>query len=569
MTSDQPPGLRRPERRRVIRAVGIAAAGEVAAVGLLATGGWLLLSSALRPPVLLLSVAIGAVQIFAFLRGTARYAERLASHNVGLTAQARLRSWLYYRLAQLVPALPGADRGDLLARLISDTEDVQDLVVRAAVPMLAAGTAWAVTVITAGLLLPSAGWILLVAGFLGSAGVAAATMRASRKAAALPAARGAVAAWILGALTGGEELAALGASEWIASQLTERERRLGRCTRAAAGAAGLGRAITAVAGGVGLAGVTWAGAAALRSGRISAVELGILAFLGLGAGALLQRVPDAASRLPTGRAGLRRLAGLGRAPTWAVREQPTAGATSPAVPAPRSAASQHGLHAAQAVALRSAVLAYPRDDGTLATVIKGLDLTLRDGRPVALAGPSGSGKTLVIYALLRFIELTAGQLTVAGEDAATLSGERIRSMFAWIPERPVLFPASLRANLRVGAPQASDSEIKDVLARLRLSRWLGQLDHGLDTVLAPWGQPVSAGERQRLGVARALLSDRPVILADEATGHLDRSTADAVLQAVLEHVGSRRSLLWVTHHPAELATFGEVCDLGATSRLSA
>lgn len=568
MTAGQPPGLRRPERRRVIRAVGIATVGEVAAVGLLATGGWLLLSSALRPPVLLLSVAIGAVQIFAFLRGTARYAERLASHNVGLTAQARLRSWLYRRLAQLVPVLPGADRGDLLARLISDTEDVQDLVVRAAVPMLAAGAAWAVTVITAGLLLPSAGWILLVAGFLGSAGVAAATMRASRKAAALPAARGAVAAWILGALTGGEELVALGASDWIAGQLTERERRLGRCTRAAAGAAGLARAATAVAGGTGLAGVTWAGAAALRSGRISAVELGVLAFLGLGAAALLQRVPDAAGRLP-GRAGLRRLAGLGQAPTWAVREQPAAGATSRPVSAPGPAAGQHGMHAAQVVALRSAVLAYPRGDGGRAAVIDGLDLTLREGRPVALAGPSGSGKTLVIYALLRFVELIAGQLTVAGDDAVTLSDERVRSMLAWIPERPVLFPASLRANLRIGAPEASDSEIKDVLARLRLSRWLGQLDHGLDTVLAPWGQPVSAGERQRLGVARALLSDRPVILADEATGHLDRATADAVLHAVLEHAGGWRSLLWVTHRPAELAAFGEVCDLGAAAGLSA
>ena len=215
------------------------------------------------------------------------------------------------------------------------------------------------------------------------------------------------------------------------------------------------------------------------------------------------------------------------------------------------------------VLLRDAVLAYPRGGDGRAAVIDGLDLTLRGGRPVALAGPSGSGKTLVVYALLRFVELIAGQLTVAGEDAATLPDERVMSMLAWVPERPVLFPASLRANLRVGAPGASDGEITDVLARLRLSRWLGELDRGLDTVLAPWGQPVSGGERQRLGVARALLSDRPVILADEPTGHLDHATADAVLEAVLEHAGSRRSLLWVTHRPAELAAFGEVCDLGA------
>ncbi len=120
--------------RRVLAAVGIGLAGELSALGLLATGGWLLLSASLRPPILLLSIAIGAVQLFSLLRGTARYAERLASHDLGLRVQAGLRGWLYRRLEHLVPAgLPGGDRGDLLARLVRDTEEAQDLVVRIAV----------------------------------------------------------------------------------------------------------------------------------------------------------------------------------------------------------------------------------------------------------------------------------------------------------------------------------------------------------------------------------------------------------------------------------------------------
>ena len=114
--------------RRVLAAVGIGLAGELSALGLLATGGWLLLS-----------IAIGTVQLFSLLRGTARYAERLASHDLGLRVQAGLRGWLYRRLEHLVPAgLPGGDRGDLLARLVRDTEEAQDLVVRTAVPVLAA-----------------------------------------------------------------------------------------------------------------------------------------------------------------------------------------------------------------------------------------------------------------------------------------------------------------------------------------------------------------------------------------------------------------------------------------------
>ena len=162
-------------------ATGIALAGELGALGLLATGAWLLLSAALRPPILLLSVAIGVVQVLSLLRGTARYAERLASHGLGLGLQAGLRSWLYRRLERLLPAgLPGGDRGDLLARLISDTEEVQDLVVRAAVPVLAIAAAWLAAVVTAAILLPAAGWAILAAGITGTAGVTLAVILVRR-----------------------------------------------------------------------------------------------------------------------------------------------------------------------------------------------------------------------------------------------------------------------------------------------------------------------------------------------------------------------------------------------------
>ncbi len=312
MTWRQLPGLDRRARRRVLVAVGVGLAGELGALGLLATGAWLLLSASLRPPILLLSIAIGTVQLFSFLRATARYVERLASHNLGLGLQAGVRSWLYRRLEQLLPAgLPGGDRGDLLARLIGDTEEAQDLVVRAAVPVLAASAAWCAAVVTAAFLLPAAGWAILAAGVLATAGVTVTVILADRKAAALPAARAAVGSWVLGSLTSAEELAALGAGEWALAELAERERVLGARTRAVAAAVGLGRGACVLAGGAGLAGVTWAGAAAVRAGRISPVELGVLAFLALGVAGLLQGLPDALGRLPVSRASLERLAGLG------------------------------------------------------------------------------------------------------------------------------------------------------------------------------------------------------------------------------------------------------------------
>ena len=549
MTWRQLPGLDRRARRRVLVAVGVGLAGELGALGLLATGAWLLLSASLRPPILLLSIAIGAVQLFSFLRGSARYAERLASHNLGLGLQAGVRSWLYRRLEQLLPAgLPGGDRGDLLARLIGDTEEAQDLVVRAAVPVLAAAAAWVAAVVTAAVLLPTAGWAILAAGVLATAGVTVTAILVGRKAAALPAARAAVGSWVLGTLTSAEELAALGAGEWALAQLAERERALGARTRAVAAAAGLGRGACVLAGGTGVAGVAWAGAAAVRAGRIGPVELGVLVFLALGVAGLLQGLPDALGHLPVSRASLERLAGLGGLPC-PVAEQPLGAGVGPAR-RPRPPTT---------VALRGAVAAYPYRPGP---VIRGLDLELAPGRPVALAGPSGSGKTLVVLTLLRFADLAAGELTIDGTEARAWPPEQVRALLAWSPEQPTLFPASVRANLRIGAPHATDRQITDLLRQLRLGPWLDRLEFGLDTVLAPWGHPVSGGELQRLSVARAVLADRPVLLLDEPTSHLDAATADAVLTTVLERAADR-SVLWVTHRPEELTRFPEVRSLKA------
>jgi ATP-binding cassette, subfamily C, bacterial CydCD len=542
-------GLDRRDRRRALVAIGVGLVGEFAALGLLTTGAWLLLSASLRPPILLLSIAIGAVQLFSFLRGTARYVERLASHSLGLGLQAGLRTWLYRRLAQLLPCgLPGGDRGDLLTRLIRDTEEAQDLVVRAAVPVLAAVAAWAAAVVTAIVLLPTAGWAILAAGILAAAGTAATAVLVGRRAATLPAARGSVASWALGALTAREELAALGAGQWALDQLAGRERVLGARTRAAATATGLGRAVCALAGGAGLAGVAWTGAAALRAGRTGPVEFGVLVFLALGVAAVFQGLPDAVGRLPVSLASLTRLRSLGspvpRPPADAPAHEPR--------PAP-------GACRTVTVALRGAAVAYPNRPGRM---LRDLDLELAPGRPVALAGPSGSGKTLVVFTLLRFLDLSGGHLSIDGTDVRACPPGEVRALLAWSPEQPTLFPASLRANLRVGAPHATDRQVTDLLRQLGLGPWLDRLEQGLDTVLAPWGHQVSGGELQRLSVARAVLADRPVLLLDEPTRHLDAATADAVLQAVLDRAAGR-SLLWITHRRDELGAFPEVRHLGA------
>lgn len=396
--------LTRREWRRALLAAGVGVAGEAGAIGLLATGAWLLLSAALRPPILLLSAAIAATQAFSLLRGTARYGERIASHDLGLRLQARLRVWLYRRLEPLLPGgLPEGQQGDLLAALISDTGEVQDLVVRVAVPVGVAAFAWLGTALAAAALVPAAGLAIAIAGFLGQIAVTLTSLSAGRRAAGLPAARGAISAWAAQSLANAEDLLALGAGDWVVARLAEHERALAARTRATAAVAGASRVAAALTAGAGLAAVTWLGSAALRAGHLSPEGLGVLVFLAVGAGSLMQGLPDSISRLPVSLASLHRLTSISELPV-PVAETPTVAAR------PTTSARPD---AAPVIALRGAVPACPGLGGGRPPR-SGIDLNLVPGRPVALTGPSGSGKTSLILALLRFTDFAAGDITVDG-----------------------------------------------------------------------------------------------------------------------------------------------------------
>ena len=281
-------------------AVGVGLTGELAALGLLTTGAWLLLSASVRPPILLLSIAIGAVQLFSFLRGTARFVERLASHSLGLSLQAELRAWLYRRLAQLVPCgLPGGDRGDLLTRLIRDTEEAQDLVVRAAVPVLAAAAAWAAAVVTAVALLPPADWAILAAGILAAAGHRRRgdPRRPDGGRASGRAGRGR----LLGPRhphrpggTGRSRSRGMGPGPTRRARAGPQRPHQSRRRRCRAGP----RRVRARQGS--RAGrVAWAGAAALRAGRIGPVELGVLVFLALASPPYSRACPTRSAACPS------------------------------------------------------------------------------------------------------------------------------------------------------------------------------------------------------------------------------------------------------------------------------
>jgi ABC-type transport system involved in cytochrome bd biosynthesis fused ATPase/permease subunit len=195
-------------------------------------------------------------------------------------------------------------------------------------------------------------------------------------------------------------------------------------------------------------------------------------------------------------------------------------------------------------------------------ILDGFDLALEPGSRVALVGPSGSGKTTVTNLLLRFLDPERGRVTIGGEDVRALRQEDVRRTFALAGQDAHLFASSIRENVRLARPDATDDELVDALRRARLDEWVASLPEGLDTFVGEEGMHLSGGQRQRLVVARALLADSPVLVLDEPTAHLDPVTAETLVADVFDAAGER-SVLLITHRTEGLELVDEVVTLPA------
>ena len=184
------------------------------------------------------------------------------------------------------------------------------------------------------------------------------------------------------------------------------------------------------------------------------------------------------------------------------------------------------------------------------------------GARVALTGPSGAGKSTVLATLLRFVEPTAGRMAFGDEDGCVVDAAAWRTHFGWLPQRPHLFNATMADNLRLGAPGATEEDLQGLLDAVGLSELLANLPAGLRTVVGHDGLTLSAGERQRLALARALLSPAPVLLLDEPTAALDPPTVARVAPAI-EPWLEGRTVVVAAHEPVLLPRFDVVVTLPA------
>jgi len=193
-----------------------------------------------------------------------------------------------------------------------------------------------------------------------------------------------------------------------------------------------------------------------------------------------------------------------------------------------------------------------------------LSLTVRPGAVTAIAGPSGCGKSTLLAVLLGLVPPTAGRVVAGGLDLAELDPDAWRRQVGWLPQRPHLFAGTVADNIRIGRPDASAAEVREAARRAGADPFVTALPDGYDTVVGDGGRVLSAGERQRVALARVLLRDAPLVLLDEPTASLDAAT-EAVLADAIRALAGTHTVVVVAHRQAVLDLADHVVELPLTA----
>lgn len=519
-----------------LRAVLLGAAALSSGVALTATSGWLIVRASERPVILTLLVAIVAVRAFGMARPVLRYAERLVSHDDALRRLVTARTRTYAGLVPLTPARLGTrGRGALLTAVVDDVTEVVEAGVRAWGPMASVALTGILTAAMTTAILPAAGMVVLALLVLAAVVTGLAWHLERDGQHDLGEARAEVATLSELVTTQAGALRAVGGGPSVLARLDRAQTKVERASRRQSRGRATAGATLLLLGGAAASAV----AAAAYGQGVDPAVLAAVVLVPIALAEPFALLPEAARALARAQASERRLAEvLGQAPA-VLDEAPTAGL----------------LPVATTLELTDVAASWDGDRPALPAVT----VRIAPGTRLAVTGPSGCGKSTLLAVLARQVHPT-GSYAVSGTSVADLPVADVRALFALVDDEPHVFATSVRENLRLARPDATDTEVTHALDRAGLRTWRTALPDGLDTALGAGGRGISGGERARLAVARALLSGRPVWLLDEPLAHLDHGTARAVLEDLLAAAGDR-TVVMVSHRPDGLERFDQVLDL--------
>jgi len=522
--------LLRPRLPRVLAAIALGVLSLGSALALAGVSAWLITRAWQMPPVLDLSVAVVAVRTLAISRGVLHYCERLATHDTALRAAGTARTQIYRRLAR-GPAAAAArlHSGELVARVGADVDELADVLVRALVPIgVAAVLAVAATAVVA-VISPAAAAVLalclLIAGVVAPRLAARAAATREEIARQHHARRDASA---MLALEHAPELRVAGALGGVIAQAQRRQRAWGAALDAAARPAAVAEAMPTAAIGASVLGAVVAGIGLAPS--VAPPTLAVLMLLPLSAFEATTTLPAAAVQLTRSRIAARRLLDL------IPPDRPSASEPPAATPPARTGRLSAAVRCGHAPTAPSAPVR----------------LDLPPGDRLAVTGPSGSGKTTLLMTLAGLLPPLEGRVLLDGTDLRRFDDDQLPRAVGFFAEDAHVFATTVRDNLLVARGDCRDDELVAALEAVGLGPWLAGLPDGLSTVLTGGAEALSAGQRRRLLLARAVLSPARIVLLDEPTEHLDAADADRILEELLDPgpglFAADRTVVVATHH---------------------
>jgi len=468
-----------------------------------------------------------ALAVMAPLAGILHWMESWIAHDMAFRMLAEMRIALYEKLDALAPAyLVRRRTGDLVAMATHDVEMVEYFFAHTVAPAFVAVIVPATVLTVLGFL----GWpmALALAPFL--AIVAASPVLVRRRLDTLGSkdreALGDLNAYVVDTLQGLPEVLAFQQSDSRSDAFIDRVkthldtrlpfyRDLSRQT-----------ALLEVATGLGGLAVVFAGAGLVASGDIAATTLPLLTLLALACFLPMSEIAHVGRQLADTLGATRRLD--------TVHSEPVP------VRSPNNPVAVDTSDGLASVRFENVSFTYP---GTDREVLSGVSFEAHAGMTVAIVGPSGAGKTTAAHLLVRFWDPSSGRVTLFGEDLRALDLVDLRAHVAMVSQETYLFNDTLRNNVMMARPDASEIELREAVDRASLGEFIAGVPDGLETTVGERGVRLSGGQRQRVAIARAFLKDAPVLVLDEATSHLDALNEAAVHRSLEELMHGRTTLI--------------------------
>lgn len=515
----------------------------LASISLLTLSGWFLAASSVAGVAGLYTfnymLPAAGVRGAAIIRTAARYAERLVSHDATFRVLQHLRVHTFGRLMALSPGQLSLFRqGDLLNRFVADVDTLDHLYLRVISPLT--GAFVVTVVVTLGLSLIAVPLALTLGGImLGTLVLMPALFYRLGSPAGIAIARGR-ARWRLQLtqwLSAQAELTLYGASQQWRRQLDADEQRWQQAQRQQQHLQAAAQSLLLLISGVTVTLLLWLGAATISDQQLPGSLIALVVFCSLAAFEAL--APIAGAFLPMSQV----IAAAQRVSE--VIDQP------PAIAFPAASAAQPG---SLTVRIDQLDFSYP---GRPEKVLNGCCLTVNAGERIALLGPTGCGKSTLLALLTRGWESLHGTISLNDRRIADWSESELRQRISVVTQRVHLFSQSLRDNLLLACPDASDERLIRALNDVGLQRLL-ENPEGLNAWMGEGGRPLSGGELRRLALARALLHDGDLWLLDEPTEGLDATTEQHIL-ALLQQLTAGRTVIMVTHRLSGLEAMDRIC----------